>query len=123
MKKSIASACVVFTEAAAYFLLPLIKYAMPDLETVAGYELILLPLIVFPTLCYISGAAVELIAGASLLPAIAAGALFLPASFLHYGNLSPTFAAVYAGACLAGEVSAYPFRVMRLARKEKREKV
>lgn len=97
---------------------PLLSFAVSDPYAAVGLKMLVLPVIAFPTAAYISGFAAALICGVTWQLPILTGLAFVPAAFLHYGPAALVYAAVYAGCSACAEVSAYPFIVMRRARKK-----
>lgn len=109
---------LLLLEAACFFTAPLLKFALSPADA-AGLTLMLLPFAVWPLLSWSCGLAAMLKDGFSLAPPIVTALLFVPAALLHYGAGAVRFALIYGGACLMGEATAYPFRVMRLAARGK----
>lgn len=105
------------TEAAVFIIAPFAPYFIADPAAAAGVRLVLLPLILFPVMCYAAGFVTQLVCGFSPALPILTFAAFAPAALLHYSLSALTYAAVYAGVCCMGLITAYPVRALREMRR------
>ena len=107
----------LLVEALIFYLLPMVQLVLHNPLTRAGYMAILLPLIVFPICCFITGLVAGILSGFTWQLGMLTSAIFIPAALAFYGEVALPYSLIYGVVCYMGLTIAYPVWYMKHIRR------